>query len=53
MGIIGFSMAGVSIPTLMDVSAFGILWVVVALVVNQHDTNPEIGAAGQPSRTEY
>lgn len=39
-GFIGFSMAGVSIPTIMDVSAFGILWVVGALVVNQHDTNP-------------
>lgn len=44
MGIIGFSVAGISIPTLLDVAAFGPLWVMIALVVNHGDTGMERSA---------
>jgi hypothetical protein len=40
MGFIGFSVAGMSIPTLLEVVAFGPLWVMAALLVNRHDTVP-------------
>jgi hypothetical protein len=35
LGIIGFSVAGMSIPTLIDVAAFGPLWVMAGLAVNR------------------
>jgi len=38
LGMIGFAVAGVSIPTLLDVAAFGPLWVMAAMVANHDDT---------------
>jgi hypothetical protein len=37
MGMIAFATAGMSIPTLLDVAAFGPLWVAAALVVNARE----------------
>ena len=44
LGLIGFSVAGVSLPTLPDVAPFGPLWVMTALVLNTRDTPPERSA---------
>jgi hypothetical protein len=45
MGLIGFAVAGISIPTILDVAAFGPLWVMAALLVNTKDARP----AGPPA----
>lgn len=34
LGVVGFSVGGMSLPALLDVSSFGPLWVVFALVAN-------------------
>ncbi|MDZ4804166.1 MAG: O-antigen ligase family protein [Candidatus Eisenbacteria bacterium] len=40
LGLIGFSVAGISIPTLLDAAAFGPVWFMAAVVVNQSDSLP-------------
>jgi hypothetical protein len=48
LGVVGFSVGGMSLPALLDVSSFGPLWVALALVANAAEAGQRGGGRGAP-----
>jgi hypothetical protein len=44
LGVVGFSVGGMSLPALLDVSSFGPLWVVFALLANVSESRRPAGS---------